>query len=479
LKKVFAKKLTRLVSGILALTMTICGSPEKSAVAADSEQYTAKAIELTLEEVKNSDALVATVKSSKQKGAAYENLPKATIAEIFSKMPPLPKTAQQSQNMVLPEDSLIKPKVKSVEMQEPFPPLVSAIRQSSNEDSSSSLKVLTPFVSLISHSGPVNQLEQLNISFSKPMIGLGRIPNPVDVSKLVQISPQPPGAWQWAGTQTLLFKPTGHRFPQATQYTVSIPASAESMDGSKTEQEITWKINTPAVKVAGFDPHFDHSTAPVMVASFNQKIDPSEVLKFITVIVGAKRFSTRLLAKEEANWIQPKPIDNWMAFETIEKLPKNLEIKVVFEKGIPSAEGPLTSSVTESRSFKTPAPFCLLKDVHKEETSSESSYRFVFSNSLSHNFKGPIYALSPEARFTDKLVVNNRVTVVGRFEPHTDYKITFSKNLEDIYGQTLGQEYSEPVPWQGRLCVMSNLKPSLVPSLSFISCGSSTRGPHT
>src|SRR5206468_3285989 len=70
--------------------------------------------------------------------------------------------------------------------------------------------------------GDVPIAPQLSITFSQPMVA---VTSQGDAAATVPVTltPTPRGHWRWIGTRTLLFDPEV-RFPQATTYTVEIPA---------------------------------------------------------------------------------------------------------------------------------------------------------------------------------------------------------------------------------------------------------------
>src|SRR6185295_6656387 len=90
----------------------------------------------------------------------------------------------------------------------------------------------------VTQSGPEGEIgsaaeaNEIRVVFSQPMVVLGRIPDPV-VVPWFHISPKLPGAFRWSGTRTLIFTPASlDQIPFATEYTVTIDAAAQSVDGA-------------------------------------------------------------------------------------------------------------------------------------------------------------------------------------------------------------------------------------------------------
>jgi hypothetical protein len=107
----------------------------------------------------------------------------------------LPHSSEQA--IILPESSLVRPKLHDAQTAVTFPSesdqTPSAPPQTN--PASSGPAQITPSalkVAHISHSGSVDEVRQLAITFSKPMVAVGQI-EPVEAAKYITLSPQPPG----------------------------------------------------------------------------------------------------------------------------------------------------------------------------------------------------------------------------------------------------------------------------------------------
>ena len=72
-----------------------------------------------------------------------------------------------------------------------------------------------------------------------------RTPTRVAQGVPVKLSPQPKGKWRWIGSKTILFDPEV-RFPEATEYTVEIPAGTKSASGAVLEEAGHVHVRDPA-----------------------------------------------------------------------------------------------------------------------------------------------------------------------------------------------------------------------------------------
>ncbi|HTG89619.1 MAG TPA: Ig-like domain-containing protein, partial [Vicinamibacterales bacterium] len=106
--------------------------------------------------------------------------------------------------------------------------------------------------------GEADSLEQVNeirIVFSEPMVALGRIPQPV-TAPFVTIAPAiPGGTFRWSGTTILIYTPDPRqKLPFATRYTVTVNTSAAATSGRRLAAPYTFTFTTPTVKLRAAEP---------------------------------------------------------------------------------------------------------------------------------------------------------------------------------------------------------------------------------
>src|SRR6185295_5237365 len=96
---------------------------------------------------------------------------------------------------------------------------------------------------------------ELSVTFSQPMVEVtsqgdaaGTVP--------VKLTPEPKGRWRWIGTRTIVFDPDV-RFPQATTYTVEVPAGTRSATGGVLKAATKFSFETPAPSLVSKYPHED------------------------------------------------------------------------------------------------------------------------------------------------------------------------------------------------------------------------------
>ena len=193
-----------------------------------------------------------------------------------------------------------------------------------------------------------------------------------------------------------------------------------------------------------------------MSTKFDQEINEDVILPKINVTANGKRIPIRLVTNEidqsytavqYLGEVKPK---HWLAFRAVEPLPLDSEINVTFEKGLPSAEGNLTSEKAQEFSFETYGPFKFVKSFcgyynrdSKAECEPSDTFYLELNNTI---FPKPLEAsqvkIEPQTENLKIYASNNHIVVEGKKDARTTYKVTVSPTLTDWYKQTLGNEVS-------------------------------------
>ncbi len=214
--------------------------------------------------------------------------------------------------------------------------------------------------------GEVNLAPDLSVTFSQPMVAVTSQEEAAQTVP-VQFSPPAEGKWRWLGTKTLMFDTTT-RFRMATKYIARVPAGTKSATGQALQKDVTWTFTTPPPKVEQMIPANQTTRRDaVMFVSFDQQINPAEVLKTITVSGKGKKLPIRLATEDEIKqdpsvpyYVSQAQPNRWLAFRalnaeggTVDALPADSPITVSIDKGTASAEGPLKTEKAQAYSFRT------------------------------------------------------------------------------------------------------------------------------
>jgi len=156
----------------------------------------------------------------------------------------------------------------------------------------------------VSQAGPIGEVATLaeagevRVTFSEPMVALGRIPEPVRVPYF-SISPDAAGSFRWSGTRTLIFKPASP-LPYATRYEVTI-GPGTSLDGSRLPGPYTFSFTTPTLRLleaSWYRPSGRHDGPLVAVLRFNQPVSREGVGPHLGLRYEPHEWAAPILAPE-------------------------------------------------------------------------------------------------------------------------------------------------------------------------------------
>ena len=301
------------------------------------------------------------------------------------------------------------------------------------------------------------------VGFSQPMVALGALDTPTEVSG-VTLSPKVPLHFQWLSTDTLAWYPDAP-LPGSTAFEVSVGEGLRSLSGAKLAEPLRWTFRTPPVALQQTWPGVDqgdigHQAAVVLV--FSQQIDPQSLRDRVRVqgpgqaSLGFKLGWPKgpaLRAVRQARWPQEAASTD-AAFEGRLALveprgswPAAAQIEVAIDPGLHSLEGPLPTTQPLSVSFKTHGPFAVV-DATCEDGCRPDRYapvRVRLSNAVSGRYLNgdvdKLIAISPPLKGGEVHCWNAQCEPAGQFEPGRRYTLTISAELEDVHGQHLGRPF--------------------------------------
>jgi hypothetical protein len=388
--------------------------------------------------------------------ARADQLGAAAIAKIFDRLPPLASELGDQVAFAFRERSLPPPRTGQT-VAGTFPPPPPAVGPGA---------VAPPGPLTVRRHQPEGDVPiapNLSVTFDQPMVAVTSQDEAAQV-RPVTLTPEPPGAWRWVGTKTLLFEPKP-RFPMATEYRVEIPAGTRSALGGVLAEPVTWTFRTPAAKVVSFFPG-EYGTQVLdvpMFLGFDQRVDPDTVLSLVTAKAGSESLALRLLSEAEvsahetlASLRDRSEPGRWLAFRPTVELPRDAMVYVTVAAGVPSLEGPRKTSEPVVRRFRTYAPLRITEHrcTWRGKCPPGATMSIRFSNSLDETaFDRRWLTVTPEVPGLDVTRGGNMVYLNGRTRGRTTYTVTVSPAVVDVHGQTLGQsapltfEYGSAAPF--------------------------------
>ena len=300
----------------------------------------------------------------------------------------------------------------------------------------------------------VGIVSELSVTFSQPMIAVTSQAE-ANENVPVKLTPEVKGKWRWLGTKTLIFD-AETRLPMATKFTVTIPAGTKSAVGGRLETAVSWTFSTTPPKVENFERKAKLLRRDeILVASFDQEINPSAVLAKISATLTGQKIPLRLATENEikaneeiSKQIQDLPKNRWLAFRPVELLPSNSSVNFSFEKGLPSAEGTLTTTEPQNFAFQTVGMLKLVKSICSWDEKLKVCpptypWNFEFNNVLeAKSLDKSEIKIEPKVEDFNFSIYGNRIYINAPKKPRTEYTVTISKKLKDVFGQALDQDIS-------------------------------------
>ena len=298
--------------------------------------------------------------------------------------------------------------------------------------------------------GDVPIAPSVQVTFSLPMVSVRDAAKGTRGVPLA-IEPRPPGQWEWVGTKTAFFR-SGERLPAATHYTVTIPATTKSATGVALSKAVAFHFTTPTVKVAAesFNADTPLGRRPLLLVRFNQRVDAAAIAQNAVIENGSERVAvglatvqeiaddekTERLASEAKN---SGHAERFVVLRPTTQLPADAKLALVFDKGLPSAEGPLVTTESIRLPFRTRGEFKIASHGCSSATCTpDSGWQIEFSNPLdADEFDESGLQIAPKVEEFNAHVYGNRLVVRAPVKPQQRYAVTLPRALTDTFGQQL------------------------------------------
>ena len=375
--------------------------------------------------------------------AASELLTDDEVRAVLDRLPPMTAEPSDEKDFALREGSLPPPRTgRTIPGAFPPPPGPAA----PDAEAAGPLRVLRH-----APDGEVGLAPNLSVTFSQPMVALTSHAELARAERPVSLDPEPPGHWRWVGTRTLLFEPAV-RFPMATTYAVDVPAGRRSATGGVLQSPVRWTFTTPPPGITTSHPKDEPARRDtLMFAAFDQDVDPQAVLETIVVRAGQAPVRARLATAEEVkadDVVSRRTAEagegRWIAFRAVEPLLADSRVAVTVGPGTQSAEGPRRTEKPQGWSFRTYGPLRVTEHQcgwRKGECPPFTPWQIAFSNPIDAKaFRKERVRVVPELPALKVDVYGQRMVVSGRATGRTAYRVTLAAELQDAFGQTLGQD---------------------------------------
>ncbi|UCG23871.1 MAG: hypothetical protein JSW55_17320, partial [Chloroflexota bacterium] len=376
-----------------------------------------------------------------------EPLTAEQIEEILARLPALVAEAEDQVDFRLPEEVLPPPQTGET-VEEAFPP--SPEQLIPPETPAGPLEVLR-----FAPQGEIPLAPFVNVTFNQPMVPLTSLEDLAAEDVPVTLEPALPGRWKWLGAKTLSFEHDSSaidRLPMATEYRVTIPAGIESVTGGVLGETASWTFSTPPPQMINAHPNgIAQPLEPLLFVGFDQRIDPEAVLATIQVTAGGQPVSLRLASEEEveadeqvSHFAENAAEGRWLAFRPSAPLPADSPVTVDVGPGTPSAEGPLVTTEAQRFDFHTYAPLRIERhgcSWSPDDCQPLTPWFISFNNPLDvQAYDESMITIEPALPGAVLNIYGDTIDIRGASEGRTTYKVTVDGDLQDIFGQTLGDD---------------------------------------
>jgi alpha-2-macroglobulin len=189
---------------------------------------------------------------------------------------------------------------------------------------------------------------------------------------------------------------------------------------------------------------------PPFILSFDQKIDQEAIFKTIKLTGNNSKNGGNLilLSEEEVKknrhlkWIHSNALPNqWIAFKLSSELEKNTRYTLSIGPGTPSTEGKRLTTSAINVNFRTYPPFTIKNVSPNTETyksSPKGTWNIYFSNTIDQNtISKDKITVKPDCDGIAITSSGTGITIRNYSKENTNYVVTVSKDLKDIYNQSL------------------------------------------
>ena len=367
-----------------------------------------------------------------------ERLPDADARRVLDRLPPLASEPREEPFAI--RDGSLPPPRTGRSVRAAFPPPDEAVRP--DVAATGPLEVLRRMPE-----GDVPLAPHLSITFSQPMVALDSHASLSREAVPARLSPQPAGEWRWVGTRTLVFEPEG-RFPMATDYRVEVPAGTRAATGGTLASATGWTFSTPPPRLVARHPEPGPARRDtLMLAVFDQRVDPAAVLASLRVRAGGIDVPVRLASAAEveadeavARLAGATEPGRFVAFRAERELPADAAVTVTVGAGTASAEGPRRTAAAQQWGFRTYGPF----RVRRHECgwggrcTPFDPWRVELTNPIDpKTLRKELVHVEPDLPGLKVEAWGDTLALRGVPRGRTTYRVSLSSGIADAFGQPL------------------------------------------
>lgn len=300
--------------------------------------------------------------------------------------------------------------------------------------------------------GGVESPRSVLVRFNQPMVSLEATKKATGDGPF-EIRPYVAGRFLWLGSQAVAFYPEKD-FELATNYTVKVPQSTQSLLGRALTKDFSWEFETPRPKVDRISPAKGAEmvdTHTDVDIQFNQPVEIADVHTYtqMNALIDGKKedltFSVVRVPKDSKNPIDEKTYLSRVRLKPSSEIPKNARIEIKIDKKFKAVEGKLGMKDAYSSYFTTHGDFTVGSIECERDCKTSGGIEFETSTPIEEKEFLSKISLMPKPEkegYSYWSQSDKRIRYYVNLAPQTDYVLTLPADIEDRFGQILGKEVS-------------------------------------
>jgi hypothetical protein len=278
----------------------------------------------------------------------------------------------------------------------------------------------------------------ITVIFNRPVVPLTSVGQQSDLPDPLRIEPATPGAGQWLNTSIYSFKPAT-ALSGGASYQVTVPAGLTGADGSLLAEDVVITFQTASPIVLGVQPDGPMAwpTRPISV-TFSQPMDRASTEGAFVL----RRDETQASVSGRFTWGGG---DRVMRFQPV-ALEYDAAYTVEVGSGAQAAAGDGTLREPFVARFQTAPKLGIISTSPPDEATGvavETAMNILFRGIVDETTLGKdAYTIIPEPTevFSYFYAYDNRWLISWPRQPETDYTVTLSGDIADVFGNALGTQ---------------------------------------
>jgi uncharacterized protein YfaS (alpha-2-macroglobulin family) len=301
------------------------------------------------------------------------------------------------------------------------------------------------------------------VMFSQPVVPLAKLGEVMKESDVMGITPHVDGIYRWYGSRLISFEPSGKYLPQR-EYRVRINRNTTSLGSKKLEGSSEFSFHTEYLDIADFYPGspyegYSLDDVPVQAArtitiSFTYPVNLDVIKQYIKITSLGKNYPFDISRLKDREGLEENYIRRTVVLTIHEPFKENSPVQITMLKGARSEADYLGRPDEVKREFHTIKPFTYVDyrtysySFPRSKKGDANPVYLKFSHPLDKNTVSINIDISFSVTSLDDYIAvwNTHVKLSNLPVKHgTSYVITIRKEIKDIYGRVLPNNYEVKV----------------------------------